>query len=176
MFALLETGGLLSISTTLYEGIFHTKFWRLKLQSWNITRESCAICFRTKKGRVKCWWNWLLGNCPSRHVLATSLTFGYPHYVSNSFSKILIKTRPSCIHFYFWIDDPLINWLKNTFRSSLCLNLGLKHITRPQIISNFVTFEVILVLCKSMFVNGKIVEPSESLKIGKLQLWKSELN
>jgi len=55
-----------SISSTFYSSIFHTKFWCQKLQSWNVTRESCAICFCTKKARVKCWWNWLLGLISSK--------------------------------------------------------------------------------------------------------------
>jgi len=37
-----------SISSTLYGRIFRTKFWRQIVQSWNVTRESCVICFHTK--------------------------------------------------------------------------------------------------------------------------------
>ncbi len=33
---------------------------KLKLLSWNITREICVICFPTKKAHAKCWWNWHL--------------------------------------------------------------------------------------------------------------------
>jgi len=33
-------------------------FWRQKLQSWNITRESCANHFCMKNTSIKCWWNW----------------------------------------------------------------------------------------------------------------------
>ncbi len=47
-----------SISSTFFVPIFCTKFWHQKLQSWNVTRESCAICFHTKKVQVKCWWSW----------------------------------------------------------------------------------------------------------------------
>jgi len=39
---------------------FCTKFWSQKLQSWNVTRESCVVCFCTEKACVKCWWNWHL--------------------------------------------------------------------------------------------------------------------
>ncbi len=40
-----------------YMCIFCTKFWHQQLQCWNVTRESCEICFYTKKAQVKCWWN-----------------------------------------------------------------------------------------------------------------------
>ncbi len=51
-------GGQELISSTFYVRVFRTKFWRQKLQSWKVTRESCAITFCTKKARIKCWWNW----------------------------------------------------------------------------------------------------------------------
>jgi len=34
--------------------------WHQKLQSWNVTRESCAKHFCTKNVCIKCWWNWHL--------------------------------------------------------------------------------------------------------------------
>ncbi len=34
-------------------------FWRQKLQSWNVTKESWAKHFCTKNAWVKCWWDWL---------------------------------------------------------------------------------------------------------------------
>jgi len=49
-----------AISSTFYACVFCTKFWCQKLQSWNVTRKSCAILFRTKKPCVKCWSNWHL--------------------------------------------------------------------------------------------------------------------
>jgi len=49
-----------SISSTFYERVFHTKFLHQKIQSRNITRESCTIRFRTKNTCLKCWWNWHL--------------------------------------------------------------------------------------------------------------------
>jgi len=49
-----------SISSTFYERVFCAKFCLQKLQSWNITRESCTIRFCMKKARVKCSWNWHL--------------------------------------------------------------------------------------------------------------------
>ncbi len=47
-----------SISSMFYMHVFRMKFWRQKLQSWNLPRESYAICFCTKKARVKYCWNW----------------------------------------------------------------------------------------------------------------------
>jgi len=49
-----------SILSMFYTPVFHTKFWRQKLQSCNVTRESCTIRFCTKKLCIKCWWNWPL--------------------------------------------------------------------------------------------------------------------
>jgi len=49
-----------SISSMFYACIFCTKFWCKKLQSWNLTWGSFAICFCTKKVRIKRWWNWHL--------------------------------------------------------------------------------------------------------------------
>ncbi len=40
--------------------LFVYKILLQKLQSWNVTRESCVIRFHTKKAHVKCWWNWHL--------------------------------------------------------------------------------------------------------------------
>jgi len=58
-----------SISSTFYAHIFCTKFWPKKLQSWNVTRESWAIHFCTKKSRIRCWCNWHLGS-PSTSLRA----------------------------------------------------------------------------------------------------------
>jgi len=33
-------------------------FWRQKLQSWKVTRESYAKHFCTKNAHFKCWWYW----------------------------------------------------------------------------------------------------------------------
>ncbi len=32
-------------------------FWRQKLQSWNVTRESLKKHFHTKNAHIQCWWN-----------------------------------------------------------------------------------------------------------------------
>jgi len=52
-----------SISSKLYVRIFCTKFWRQKLQSWNLTRESCTI-FLYEKGVH----NLLMKLTPGRHT------------------------------------------------------------------------------------------------------------
>jgi len=51
-----------SISSTFYVCIFCMKFCAPKITKlkWTVTRESCGICFCTKKVLIKCWWNWLL--------------------------------------------------------------------------------------------------------------------
>jgi len=46
------------LSSTFFTCIFRTKFWRQKLQSWDITRESWVIHFCMKMAHIKCWWNW----------------------------------------------------------------------------------------------------------------------
>jgi len=53
---------LVSISSTFYARVFHTKFWHQKWLSQMYLEKSCSICFCMKNARVKCWWNWLL-NC-----------------------------------------------------------------------------------------------------------------
>jgi len=48
-----------SISSSCFRAHFAPIFLRQKLQSWNVTRESCAKHFCIKNTPVKCWWNWL---------------------------------------------------------------------------------------------------------------------
>ncbi len=73
-------------------------FWRQKLQSWNVSRESCAKSFHTKNVRVKCWWNWLKLSRPFFHVSLKNLF---------SFSRLIQLSLSFLLYLYFWFSSNL---------------------------------------------------------------------
>jgi len=72
-----------SMSSMFYTQVFCTKLYQ-KLQSWNVTWESCTIHFCTKKASVKCWWIW--------HPVSMSPTF-YEHLMGAKIPKLLKDTH-----------------------------------------------------------------------------------
>jgi hypothetical protein len=55
-------------------------FWPQKYKSWNVTIESCSICFCTKNAHVKCWWNQLLFATRHLWLMKVKCSHGVLHY------------------------------------------------------------------------------------------------
>ncbi len=77
--------------------LFVPIIWRQKYKSWNVTIESCSICFRTKNGCVKGWWNWLLSTNRKSTKTSTLITSANIWY-----NKCLRKWRTNTIFVEKW--------------------------------------------------------------------------